>query len=250
MQSITRYLDRSENWTIYLAALTLVAAGLTGLIFADALLQWQPVAKEFTWRREYGLISGTVLLAAGLALPYSRLRYAAALTVAFWIGSWVLFLHLPKLFDPKANLVGSLLGMAECGAIALAYLSVARPTIGNRFWQIALGLCLIMFGLSHFAYAEFTASMVPGWIPAKLAVAYLTGIVHAVTGLAILLGWHVRIAAAVEAAMMASFVLLLHLPRVFAAPDSRTEITMLVIALLLTASMAIVASRAAGDVLE
>ena len=104
------------------------------------------------------------------------------------------------------------------------------------------GLCCLVFGASHFVYARFTASMVPHWLPMPLALAYATGAVHALTGLALVLRRWVRPAASIEAAMMTSFVLLVHIPRVAAAPTDRTEITLLLVALTMSSAAWIVAT--------
>ena len=110
----------------------------------------------------------------------------------------------------------------------------------------AFGLAAVVFGTAHFVFAEFTASMVPAWLPMRLELAHLTGAIHAGTGLAMLLGFRPRIAAGLEAAMMTSFVLLVHLPRIAADPTSRLELTMGCIALALSsAAWSLAFSRAA-----
>jgi uncharacterized membrane protein YphA (DoxX/SURF4 family) len=77
---------------------------------------------------------------------------------------------------------------------------------------------------------------VPGWLPAPLFWAYFTGVCHMAGGLALIAGVQTRLAATLLAAMYGSFALLLHLPRVIAAPDSRIEWTMLLIAVSLAAA--------------
>src|SRR6185436_3647947 len=100
----------------------------------------------------------------------------------------------------------------------------------------AFGAACIIFGLSHFAYAEFTATMVPSWLPERLFLAYVTGSIHAGCGLALLVGVQRFFASAIEAAMMTSFVLLVHAPRISADPSNRFEWTMAMAAVLLSAS--------------
>jgi uncharacterized membrane protein len=85
--------------------------------------------------------------------------------------------------------------------------------------------------VSHFVYAEFTAAMVPGWLPGHLFWAYATGACHVAAGVAILAGVRVWLAGTLLAAMAGGFVLLLHLPRVVATPSSRMEWTMMFVAL-------------------
>jgi uncharacterized membrane protein YphA (DoxX/SURF4 family) len=100
----------------------------------------------------------------------------------------------------------------------------------------------VIFGLAHFGYARFTASMAPGFYPAPLFWAYLTGACQMAGGLALISGVLPRLAATLLAAMYAVFALTLHLPRVIAAPDERIEWTMLFIALSMTGAAWIVRS--------
>jgi uncharacterized membrane protein YphA (DoxX/SURF4 family) len=65
------------------------------------------------------------------------------------------------------------------------------------------------------------------------------------TGLALLLGVRQRAAAAIEALMMTSFVLLVHLPRVAAKPGDRTELTLLFVAVTLSSAAWIVTTSRA-----
>jgi len=116
--------------------------------------------------------------------------------------------------------------------------------------RIGFGLSCIVFGTAHFVYADFTAQMVPAWLPARLALAYLTGAIHFGTGVCLVLGTAPVTAAAVEGAMMASFVLLVHVPRVAGAPRDRLELTMLAVALLLTSSAWLVATVSASGRLD
>jgi uncharacterized membrane protein YphA (DoxX/SURF4 family) len=126
------------------------------------------------------------------------------------------------------------LSLAAGGACLFVSLS-ERPNPRLRLAaRLIYGLCPLVFGLSHFAYADFTARMVPGWIPYPLFWAYATGVGHLAAGLAILFGVVPRLATALLAAMMGSFVVLLHIPRVVGAPGSHLEWTMTAIALSLT----------------
>ena len=72
--------------------------------------------------------------------------------------------------------------------------------------------------------------MVPPWLPYRLGFAYLTGAGHLTAGLAMLLGIVPALAGTLEASMITSFVLLLHIPGVLSDPHSRLQWTMLSIA--------------------
>ena len=102
------------------------------------------------------------------------------------------------------------------------------------------GASAAVFGFAHFNYIDFTANMVPGWIPFKTFWAWATGAGHLLTGLALLSGIRARLAAGCEAAMMGSFVVLLHLPRVVAASDQHVEWIMLAMSSALTGAALLV----------
>jgi uncharacterized membrane protein YphA (DoxX/SURF4 family) len=108
--------------------------------------------------------------------------------------------------------------------------------------RICFALCLPPLGLSHFIYAEPAASLLPTWMPAALFLTYLTGAGHISAGVSLVTGVLARFAAPLLCAMFGSFVLLLHLPRVLASPNSRYEWTMLLVSLALNGAAWVIAA--------
>jgi uncharacterized membrane protein YphA (DoxX/SURF4 family) len=92
----------------------------------------------------------------------------------------------------------------------------AKPAL--RTAHVLFGFTWVFYGWSHFFYADYTAQLVPSWLPGRLALAYLTGIGHAAAGLAVIFGILPRLAAALEAVMMSLFGLLVWVPSFFAQP--------------------------------
>jgi uncharacterized membrane protein YphA (DoxX/SURF4 family) len=217
------------------AALALAYLGVLNLVYGDTLLQWQPAPEGAAWRHPLGYASGVILILAGAGIAIPMLRRAAGIVGALWLAAWAVFLHLPDVAAKHAD-VGSLLGLAENCAMTIGVATLVLPGRAALAMRIGFGLCCILFGISHFAFASITADMVPAWLPARLALAYLTGAIHFGTGVFLVIGAVPRLAAMVEAAMMSSFVILVHVPRVAAAPDNRLELTMLGMALLLASS--------------
>ena len=87
-----------------------------------------------------------------------------------------------------------------------------------RAAQVLFGITCVFYGWSHFAYADYTASMVPAWLPGRLGFAYLTGLGHIAAGVGIALWILPRLAATLEAIMMSLFGLLVWVPSFFAQP--------------------------------
>jgi uncharacterized membrane protein len=212
-----------------------IVLGLIGLTFGDFALQWQPVPKTLPAHHVLALFSAATMLALGLAVLWRRTARPAAAGLAVAYLGWVA-LHGPAtLAEPTS--IASWLGVAETlslsvGGLALFAMLAERPSQRLRLAaRLLYGLCPLVFGLSHFAYASFTAAMVPGWIPYPLFWAYATGCCHLAAGLAILFGVAPRLAASLLATMMGCFVVMLHIPRVMAAPGSQLEWTMTAVAL-------------------
>lgn len=217
-------------------AIGVLGYGLVCLAFGDFGLQWQPVPGWAPGRTALAYVNGVLLVAGGALLLWPKTSLWAALFLAFYILLWVLLLKAPGVVARPGSMLpwlgfGEIFSLAA-GALMLALL--AKPdsgVIAKRVALYAYGLCPIIFGLSHFVYADFTAAMVPGWIPAPLFWAWATGAGHLAAGLAILSGLLARLAATLLAAMMASFVLLLCIPQVIAGPTSHIGWTMLFISL-------------------
>ena len=229
--------------TIAVAALAvgLAALGALGVGSGDFAFQWQPVPPDVPARGGLAVAAGLLEIAAAGLLAFARLRAAGAGLAAALLLVWTA-LHVPAVVQRPAS-IADWLGVAESAAMASAALMFAAGNEAiRRACTLVFGLAAIVFGASHFAYADFTASMIPGWLPQRVALAYFTGAAHALAGIAIVTGlWRV-LAASLEALMMASFVVLVHVPRVIAHPDSRMEWTMLFVALTLGGSAALVAA--------
>lgn len=219
-----------------------VVLGLLSLISADFAMQWQPVPKGVPGHTVLAYASGAAMIAAGLViqLPRSARFGAGALGLLYF--TWVVLLHAPRVAAHPTN-IGAWNGVAEISALAMAGLvgfamlwnDTGRAAGISRTGRLVFGLCPLVFGLAHFTYADFTASMVPAWIPpSQLFWAYATGTCHVAAALGILSGVQARLAARLLSVMFAGFVVLLHIPRVCVDPDSRLEWTMMAIAISLT----------------
>lgn len=212
--------------------------GFVCLAFQDFALQWQAVPEWLKLIPYAAIISALWLIVTGVALVVRRLAFPGAISATVMFGVWALLFHGPLVALQPAQIY-LWLGVGETGCLMAAGLALvgidmqnavsgARLRLGAR---IVFGLCAVVFGLSHFAYAEITAKMVPAWLPFPLAWAYLTGAGHLAAGLALISGVRAQLAAGMEVAMCAAFVVLLHLSRVIAEPTSQVEWTMLCVAL-------------------
>lgn len=208
--------------------------GCVGLTSGEFLMQWQPVPDGAPLQAPLAYLSAAILLASGasIVLPTHLAPRAPAYLGAFF-GLWVL-LHLPRVVNNPADVAtwngfAELLAMAAGGMASLALVDAKNPESHPvaRVAPRVFGGCLLVFGLAHFVYDDFSATMVPRWLHVPLFWVYLTGCGHLAAGVSLMSGVAARLAATWLAGMIACFVVLLHVPRVIAAPASRVEWIML-----------------------
>jgi uncharacterized membrane protein YphA (DoxX/SURF4 family) len=174
-----------------------------------------------------------VLLAASAGLFNSRAAVSSALAIGAYQAVWAAICAPPIFSKPFS--VDAWYGFVEAltalvGAWILYALlrwqsQPAEQGIAGeravRVAQVLFGLCCVFYGGSHFVYAHYTASMVPGWLPSRLGFAYFTGLGHVAAGLGIIVGVLPRLAATLEATMMSLFGFLVWVPSFFAQPPPR-----------------------------
>ena len=201
-----------------LFAVTLIALALLGLIRGGLGAIWQPVPKDFPFQEPLAylcaivsLIGGAGLLAGRFALPASWLLSAALVL-------WTLAFRAPVILRAPFS-IGSWENCAETTVIASAAIALTgRLTIA----RVLYGLSMIVFGAAHFAYLEETVSLVPGWLPGPAIWAEFTGAAYIAAGIAVLSGILGRLAAALSAAQMGGFTLLVWIP-IITAPGPKTD---------------------------
>lgn len=234
------------NYNTILYALGAILLGAIGIYFHDFAMQWQPVPAGLPWRTPFVYLSGVLLIVGGSAILSRKGERGGALLLASFYGLWVVALHLPNAIASYSH-IGAWNAPAEftfmtMGGIAL-FATGAGAMRGTllRVARILAGVSAIVFGCAHFNYIDFTAGMVPKWIPPNgVFWAWATGAGHLAAGIALVSGFQARLAGILLAAMMASFVVLLHIPRVFAAPDQHVEWIMLAVSSGLTGAAWIV----------
>ena len=216
-----------------LFAVAAASLGVLALAYGDfapggqSLPAWVPL--RTTWIHATALL----LLLASVGLCWSRTVAASALAVGAYQAIWVLIALPQVLTDPLGigawypiceavtALIGSwvLYALSHWPAGGRQMPDAVRRSV--RLAQILFGLACIFYGASHFAYAAYTAAMVPAWLPGPLAFAHLTGLCHIAAGIGISAGILPRLAATLEALMMSLFGLLVWVPSFFAQPPPK-----------------------------
>jgi hypothetical protein len=83
-----------------------------------------------------------------------------------------------------------------------------------------VAVMMIAFGIDHFLYTDFVATIVPAWIAGKIFWTYFAGIALIAAGLGIILNIKRRLAAILAGAMIFIWFVILHIPRAIADPHS------------------------------
>lgn len=128
------------------------------------------------------------------------------------VGAWYGFCEALTSLVGIVILCAALRGPRRPAKMSLAVDDAVRGS------SVVFGLTCVFYGGSHFAYAEYTASMVPTWLPSGLGFAYFTGLAHVAAGIGLVTGILPRLAATLEALMMSLFGLLVWVPSFFTQP--------------------------------
>ena len=243
------------------ASFAISAASIAGLSIAygDFAPMWHSVLAQLPGREMWVRGCALALFAAGIAVHFSRWALVGVLVVGAYLLVWLATGIGPIIHQPLS--LGSWYGVAEAlSSLAGATILYARlnppwqgPTklatdaLLVQVAQVLFGLTCVFYGISHFVYAAYTASMVPGWLPDGLEFAYFTGLGHIAAGIGLMVGSLARLAATLEATMMSLFGLLVWVPSFFAQPRPpwagapQNQWTELVVNVVLAASAVIVA---------
>ncbi len=215
------------GWRVY--GLGLMALGVTTLVFGD-FNPGQTVPAGFPGRTVLAYAAGVFMLVAGAAIESRRTTAWAAAAIT---GYYALFVIL--LMNGRQLLTG----YASYGIYEEIALQLAIPLAGLiifvtasesieaalaarlvRMAQLAFGVCALVWGGAHFVYMNFTAPLVPKWLPpSQVFWGYATGVCFIAAGLALLTGVRARLAAILLTVMIAGFLVLANGLTLLAQPN-------------------------------
>lgn len=208
-------------------------AGLAilSLVYGNFAPILEPFPALLPWPEVWMYASGMVLLAAGAGLFFTRTVLTSTMIIGLYELVWTVTRVRPVLVSPL--IVGSWYGLGEAlGPLVgtwVLYAMLRRQYGGPeatvmtghcalRVARVLFGAACVTYGAAHFAYAQYTAAMVPAWLPGRTGLAYFTGAAHAAAGLGLFVGALPRLAATLEAIMLSLFGVLVWLPSFFTQP--------------------------------
>ncbi|MGH9408503.1 MAG: DoxX family membrane protein [Vicinamibacterales bacterium] len=236
-------------------ASVMIALGVQGLTTGQFTAVWQPVPSGVPARDALVYFCAGVSLACGLGVLWRRTAADAARLLLVCLLMWVALFRAPDIIRAPASF-GPWDGCAETTAmvagawVLYAWFAAAwdRQRVGFatgdggvRIARVLYGLALIPFGLAQLLYVKQTAALVPGWLPAHMAVAYVTGVAFLAAGVAVLTNVCARLAAALSALQIGLFTLLVWVPIVAAGTKDPYQISEFAISAAITAAAWVVA---------
>jgi uncharacterized membrane protein len=216
-----------------LFALGMMSVGVLTLVLGYQVLLFRPAPPTWIpWLKPIGYASGVIMVGTGAGLVLERSARVATRILLPFLLVWTLSRVPVVISDPGREI--SWFGVGEIAVLAAGAM-VLFTTLGNlsagsslervtrehglRIARLLFALSLPTFGLSHFfEFAARTVSLVPAWLPYRTEWAYLAGAAQIAAGLGVLFSIYPRLSAAMEAAMLSVFTLLVWVPAVATKP--------------------------------
>jgi uncharacterized membrane protein len=212
-------------------AIGLIGIGVQHFIFANFI----PVVVALwpAWmpgRQLPAYLVGVALVVAGVAILFNfEGRLVAVVTGAAFL-LLVLIAHIPGQMMGYPAHLGSWTNAFKAltlggGAwiVALSFeddTSVADSSFGWMFTagRFFFAITLVAFGIDHFLYPAFVATLVPAWIPGHLFWTYFAGVALIAGGVGMMVKVTTQLASLMVGIMIFLWLLMLHIPRAIADP--------------------------------
>jgi uncharacterized membrane protein len=241
-------------------AVILIAVGVAGLLYGDFVGVWDGVPRDTPARAGLAIVCALVSLASGAGLLWPRTALTAARALLLYLVLWALifkgrFVLTQPLTEGTWQSLGEnavlvaaawVLYATLAGEADLRRVAFATSERGVRLARVIYALAMVAFGLSHFAYVDLTAPLVPAWLPWHLGWAYFTGAAYLAAAVAILTGIWARLAAVLSTLQMGGFTLLIWVPMALSAPLTPFRRGEFILSALLTAAGWVVADSYRG----
>ncbi|HLK53171.1 MAG TPA: hypothetical protein VKU42_06930, partial [Candidatus Angelobacter sp.] len=201
-------------------------------------------------------VIGAVLVLTGLGVVFQYKARLSAQIMAIVILIYVAAIYLPRMAGSPRN-PGFWTSAAELVCLAgAAFVAAGIAPAQDKQLQISdqsrslintgrvlYALPLIVFAVQHFMYAQFVATLVPAWIPARLFWACFVGAAFIAASLSIIFKIKSSLAASLLGLMFFLWVVIVHAPRIALASHNANEWTSGLIALAMSGGAWLMADR-------
>ncbi len=171
-------------------------------------------------------LAGMGLVITGTAIMVGKAARPAAVLLGGVLLALLVLRHVPDQASANPGSLGAWTGAFKILTLAGGAFAVASTLPGERspqtdgrftsFGCLAMGITCVVFGVDHFLYVQFVASLVPAWVPGHAFWTYFCGAALIAAGAGMMLRIRARLAAGMLAAMIFAWLLMLHIPRAIA----------------------------------
>ncbi len=220
----------------------IIALGVHQLIIKD--FRSEILSPFPAWAHEYSIFSiltGIALILAGIIISgIIKIKFVDTKKTCLYLGFGFLaaFIvsHLPFIFifnTDKASVTQIWINALEeltysGGAFVIAGSFTEYNSNKNKFTEfleklipfgrIFYSLLMLLFGLSHFLFAQFVSTMVPKWLPGTMFWTYFVGVALICSGISIIFKLWIKPISLLLALMLLLFVLFFHIQDAIANP--------------------------------
>lgn len=217
-------------------SVTMIALGIVGLLYGDFVPVWNPIPASGLAHQLLVYLSATISLISGVGLLVQRTAAIAARLLLAALFLWLLLFRLPNFlrlpaFEACWSVFPLVVMLAAAWVLYVwladdgdhAHLNFFSSNSGLRIARVLYSLSLIFFGVAHFLDVKDTLSLIPNWLPGHLFWVYFTGSAFVVAGVAIIIGFYARLAAALSALQIGLFLFIVWIPIVAAGSKARFQ---------------------------
>lgn len=203
-----------------------------------------PVSPNFIGFTFLAYTSGIIMMLCGIFIMINRWRYQAFLITGIIFLLSFLVIHLPILVVNLKNAMEWTIAFETLAIMSGAMLFTVYNE--NRTWEIIqkndhgvnvskmlFAFSMLVFGIQHFQYGDYVATLIPAWIPFRLFWAYFVGLCFIASAISLFLSIKVRLAMVLLGSMFFIWVIILHAPRVYHHILDSNEWSSMMIALLM-----------------
>lgn len=195
----------------------MIALGIIGFVYGDFAQLWKFAPAYVPAHEVLAYASSTIMLVCGIGLLFKPTEARAARVLLFYWALIVLALKLPVVLKhPLVEVTYQSMSEIVVVMTGAWVLFAANNARSLRIAQLVFGLALIPLGLAHFFYLELTAPIIPSFIPFHNFWAYFTGAAQIAAGVGIILGILPKLAATLDAVLLASFTFVVWIPMIVA----------------------------------
>lgn len=225
-----RGVDRIICLGPFFVAVPMAIFGADHFVFVDFVSRIVP--SWIPWHLFWALFVGACLIAGGLGIAIRRYEIPAMALFGTMMYLFVVLMHISSIVHfPKDRLAWTIFFRdLTFGTGALCFAAVHAPARWTRPAKIFLvlapleiGIASMFFAVQHFLHPAFMPgipfeNMTPQWIPLRVPISYLTGVVLLITGAAMLWKNWTKAAATVLGFMLLLLTMILYVPLTIVEP--------------------------------